>query len=67
MNDAIVNERLQTASCRRAIAEGRPDVIEDEGVSLHVCDGETGAEYLRFDVFVKEPHYHYIVPGDTTS
>jgi len=32
----------------------------DEGVSLHVCGAEDGHEYLRFDVFDGEPHYHYV-------
>jgi len=31
----------------------------DEGVSLHVT-GDDGHEYLRFDVFDGEPHYHYV-------
>ncbi len=34
--------------------------FSDEGVSIHVCDAEDGHEYLRFDVFDDEPHYHYI-------
>lgn len=42
-------------------------VIVDRGVSFHVCDAATGAEYLRFDAFGREPdsagpHYHYIIP-----
>lgn len=32
----------------------------DEGVSIHVCATDDGHEYLRFDVFEDEPHYHYI-------
>ena len=32
----------------------------DEGVSLHVNGVENGHEYLRFDVFDGEPHYHYV-------
>ena len=32
----------------------------DEGVSFHVKSTEDGHEYLRFDVFEGEPHYHYI-------
>lgn len=32
----------------------------DEGVSIHVSGTEDGHEYLRFDVFDAEPHYHYI-------
>ena len=32
----------------------------DEGVSLHVTGADDGHEYLRFDVFDGEPHYHYV-------
>jgi hypothetical protein len=32
----------------------------DEGVSIHVCGSDDMHEYLRFDVFDGEPHYHYI-------
>lgn len=32
----------------------------DEGVSLHVVEARSGHEYLRFDAFTAEPHYHYI-------
>jgi len=32
----------------------------DEGVSLHVNGTDDGHEYLRFDVFDGEPHYHYV-------
>lgn len=32
----------------------------DEGVTIHVFDAADGHEYLRFDVFADEPHYHYI-------
>jgi hypothetical protein len=34
--------------------------VEDAGVSLHVIGAENGHEYLRFDMFEQEPHYHYI-------
>jgi hypothetical protein len=34
--------------------------FSDEGVSLHVSETDDGHEYLRFDVFDDEPHYHYI-------
>jgi len=34
--------------------------IEDSGVSIHVEAVENGHEYLRFDCFEHEPHYHYI-------
>jgi hypothetical protein len=32
----------------------------DEGVSIHVFGTDDGHEYVRFDVFDDEPHYHYI-------
>ena len=32
----------------------------DEGVTVHVFDATDGHEYLRFDMFDDEPHYHYI-------
>lgn len=41
---------------------GRDD--PDEGVCLHVFATDGLAEYLRFDCFDGEPHYHYIVPAE---
>lgn len=35
----------------------------DGGVCVHVFGTEGLPEYLRFDCFDDEPHYHYIVPG----
>lgn len=32
----------------------------DEGVTIHVSETADGHEYLRFDCFDAEPHYHYI-------
>jgi hypothetical protein len=32
----------------------------DTGVSIHVCATDDGYEYVRFDCFDDEPHYHYI-------
>lgn len=37
-------------------AHGR---FADDGVTLHVI-GPDGHEYLRFDCFRDEPHYHYV-------
>jgi hypothetical protein len=36
----------------------------DEGVSIHIWGTDDDHEYLRFDVFDDEPHYHYNHPGD---
>ena len=41
--------------------------FSDNGVSIHVRGTDDGHEYLRFDVFDDEPHYHYIhntAPGE---
>jgi hypothetical protein len=38
--------------------------FSDQGVSLHVKGIEDGHEYLRFDAFEAEPHYHYNHRGD---
>ncbi len=48
------------------IEENSPEGgFADEGVSLHVRGTEDGHEYVRFDVFDGEPHYHYVRPtGD---
>ena len=32
-------------------------------MSIHVCDDGDGGEYLRFDAFDGDPHYHYLTPG----
>jgi hypothetical protein len=32
----------------------------EAGVSVHVVDGRSGTEYLRFDCFEEREHYHYI-------
>ncbi|MFE5700746.1 hypothetical protein [Rhodococcus koreensis] len=50
--------------------EGQPGVAEildkirndgyyDRGVSVYVNETESGNDYLRFDCFEREPHYHY--------
>jgi hypothetical protein len=45
-------------------AEAEPDIaFDDYGATLHVCGTADGLEYLRFDCFENEPHYHYIEPA----
>lgn len=43
---------------------GEVETIEDRGVSLHVfgepSPGEGPVEFLRFDCFDEDPHYHYV-------
>jgi hypothetical protein len=45
----------------RELLERSPEGgFTDAGVTVHVFDADDGVEYLRFDVFDDEPHYHYI-------
>jgi hypothetical protein len=37
--------------------------VQDNGVSIHVAGARDGHEYLRFDLFEQDPHYHYIEPS----
>jgi len=41
---------------------GQTMELDDRGVSLHVCGEQDGEwrEFLRFDCFVEDPHYHYV-------
>jgi hypothetical protein len=41
---------------------GQTTELDDRGVSLHVCGEQDGEwrEFLRFDCFVEDPHYHYV-------
>ena len=41
---------------------GGEAVVDDRGVSLHVYGEQDGEwrEFLRFDCFAEDPHYHYV-------
>jgi hypothetical protein len=43
-------------------AAGLTTGLDDRGVSLHVCAEQDGEEreFLRFDCFEEDPHYHYV-------
>jgi hypothetical protein len=56
----LTNEILRDTYGRAA----EPDIsFDDFGATLHVCGTGDGLEYLRFDCFENEPHYHYIEPA----
>jgi hypothetical protein len=50
---------------------GEIATIEDRGVSLHVfgepAPGEREVEFLRFDCFDEDPHYHYVSYANQTN
>lgn len=48
-----------------AVDRGRPDQtydsgIDDAGACVHVLGAADDLEWLRFDCFDNEPHYHYV-------
>ena len=54
-----------------AVTQGTTEApsIDDRGVSLHVFggSGEDESEYLRFDCFEEDPHYHYVSHAKQTN
>ena len=62
-------ESLRTAYAgnENALAEIEANQPEggfyDSGVSIHVVGAADGHEYLRFDAFEDDPHYHYVEPS----
>ena len=42
---------------------GMAEVVEEDGLSLHVFATATGEEILRFDCFDDAPHYHLLDAG----
>jgi len=60
LDDAGLAANYEGADKKEIEAAVAGQDIEDNGVSLHVVGTEDGHEYLRFDMFEREPHYHYI-------
>jgi len=42
----------------------RPTGFDSRGFTIHVYETRGHREYLRFDCFDNDPHYHYITPGE---
>ena len=62
VDDALVGAQFKDATPQQQaeIAANKPANLNDGGVSVHVCSSRDRTEYLRFDCFRIEPHYHYI-------
>lgn len=60
LNDAIAAAAQVEAASGTDRAD--PATFDDRGVSIHVqgCDEQGALEYLRFDCFDEDPHYHYV-------
>jgi hypothetical protein len=66
LNEDIIVANFGAEKTRELIANptltgGKAKAADTTGVSIHVF-GEDGREYLRFDCFEEDPHYHYILP-----
>jgi hypothetical protein len=55
----VATYRENPAHLAELLARSPEGGFTDEGVSLHVFDAADGHEYVRFDVFDGDPHYHY--------
>lgn len=60
LDDAELEANYQGDQMDEIQAATGGDAVADNGVSLHVAGSEDRHEYLRFDLFEHEPHYHYI-------
>ena len=59
--EGLVDTYKDNAAYLAEMLEQSPEGgFTDEGVSIHVWGADDGHEYLRFDAFDDEPHYHYI-------
>jgi hypothetical protein len=58
-DEVAAASRLEAAS---GDERGQTSGLDDRGVALHVCAEQDGAwrEFLRFDCFDDDPHYHYV-------
>jgi hypothetical protein len=63
-DDLVETYKDNAAHLEELLAKSPEGGFADEGVSIHVCGTADGHEYLRFDVFDDDPHYHYIHAGD---
>lgn len=68
LNDDVVEKDLaarteETYPITSMRRETKLRGFDTQGLSLHVGD-LAGNEYLRFDFFGDDPHYHYVLPGD---
>lgn len=62
--DNLLDTYKDTAYLDELLEKSPEGGFADEGVSIHICGTADGHEYLRFDVFDDDPHYHYIHAGD---
>ena len=67
LTDAIAAASASVAASGGDAAD--PASFDDRGVSIHVfgSDDAGSLEYLRFDCFAEDPHYHYVSWRDRSN
>lgn len=63
LDDAELAANYEGREMQEIRAALQDRTVQDNGVSIHVAGAEDGHEYLRFDLFEQDPHYHYIEPS----
>jgi hypothetical protein len=58
----LLTKDIQAAHLAAAGFDATGANLDDFGATVHVCDADDDVEYLRFDCFESEPHYHYLTP-----
>ncbi len=72
LDDAIAAaSSIESARGQKSAGGQKSSSFDDRGVSLHVfgspAEGEEPLEYLRFDCFDEDPHYHYVSWNDKSN
>jgi hypothetical protein len=62
LDDAVVAATDAQLGAANGTERGQTTGLDDRGVALHVCAEQDGEwrEFLRFDCFQEDPHYHYV-------
>jgi hypothetical protein len=62
LDDAIAAAADAQLARAGGAERGQVTGLDDRGVALHVCAEQDGEwrEFLRFDCFQEDPHYHYV-------
>ncbi len=58
----LLTKDIQAAHLEAAGLDATGANLDDFGATVHVYDAADEVEYLRFDCFESEPHYHYLTP-----
>jgi len=69
LDDAIAAAADAQLAAASGGERGQTTGLDDRGVALHIYAEQDGEwrEFLRFDCFQEDPHYHYVSHRDRTN